>query len=106
MARIDLLEVALSALKDSASQLEHIIPEASRPVTSHSVSSLWHRWTRLHTVSRAQERALEDTLREWMSFIEKVGHSTFIAVGASPWNYSGVTGVHESKCASTACGSC
>lgn len=72
-ARIDLLEVPLSALKDSASQLEQIIPEASRPVTSHSVSSLWHRWTRLHAVSRAQERALEDTVRDWRSFTEKVG---------------------------------
>lgn len=83
MARIDLLEVPLGALKDSASQLEHIVPEASRPVTSHSVSSLWHRWSRLHAVSRAQERALEDTLREWRSFTEKVDMS----VDGLPSNY-------------------
>lgn len=78
MARIDLLEVPLGALKDGASQLEQIIPEASRPITSHSVSALWHRWTRLHAVSRAQERALEDTVREWRSFTEKVGKSVWI----------------------------
>lgn len=96
VARIDLLEVLLGALKDSASQLEQIIPEASRPVTSYSVSSLWHRWTRLHAVSRAQERALEDTAREWRSFTEKVGHSIFMSVNSSPLNYSQVTVVHES----------
>lgn len=95
VARIDLLEVPLSALKDSATHLEQIIPEASRPVTSHSVSSLWHRWTRLHTVSRAQERALEDTAREWRSFTAKVDHGIFMSANGSPSNYCQVT-VHES----------
>lgn len=92
-ARVDLLEVPLSALKDSASQLEQIIPEASRPVTSHSVSSLWHRWTRLHAVSRAQERALEDTVRDWRSFTEKVGRPQriYMPVNGSASNYAEVT---------------
>lgn len=96
MARIDQLEVPLCALKESTSQLEQIIPEASRPVTSHSVSSLRHRWTRLHAVSRAQERALEDTAREWRNFTEKVGHSIFMPVNWLSWNCSHVTVVHGS----------
>lgn len=72
VAHIDLLELPLNALKENAAELEQIISESSRGVTSHSVSSLWQRWTRLRSVARAQERALEDTAREWRNFTEKV----------------------------------
>ncbi len=72
MAHVDLLELPLSALKENAAELEQIISESSKAVTSHSVSSLWQRWTRLRSVARAQERALEDTAREWRNFTEKV----------------------------------
>lgn len=72
MAHIDLLELQLNALKEEAAELELIISEASKAVTSHAVSSLWQRWTRLRSVARAQERALEDSAREWRNFTEKV----------------------------------
>uniref|UniRef100_A0A3B4YE87 Spectrin repeat containing nuclear envelope protein 1 n=1 Tax=Seriola lalandi dorsalis TaxID=1841481 RepID=A0A3B4YE87_SERLL len=72
VAHIDLLELPLNALKENATELEQIISESSKSVTSHSVSSLWQRWTRLRSVARAQERALEDTAREWRNFTEKM----------------------------------
>ncbi|XP_071335456.1 nesprin-1 isoform X2 [Trachinotus anak] len=72
VAHIDLLELPLTALKENATELEQIISESSKGVTSHSVSSLWQRWTRLRSVARAQERALEDTAREWRNFTEKM----------------------------------
>lgn len=78
MAHIDLLELPLNALKENATELEQIISEASKAVTSHSVSSLWQRWTRLRSVARAQERALEDTVREWRNFTEKVRGNAFV----------------------------
>lgn len=76
MAHVDLLELPLNALKENAAELEQIISESSKAVTSHSVSSLWQRWTRLRSVARAQERALEDTAREWRNFTEKVRDDT------------------------------
>lgn len=96
VARIDQLEVPLCALKESASQLEQIIPEASRPATSYSVSSLRQRWTRLHAVSRAQERALEDTVKEWRNFTEKVGSPERVHVSRWLGIGSQVAVVHES----------
>ncbi|XP_028253699.1 nesprin-1 [Parambassis ranga] len=72
MAQVDLLELPLNALKESATELEQIISESSKAVTSHAVSSLWQRWTRLRSVAQAQERALEDTAREWRNFNEKM----------------------------------
>ncbi|XP_049914520.1 nesprin-1 [Epinephelus moara] len=72
VAHIDLLELPLNALKENATELEQIISESSKAVTSHSVSSLWQRWTRLRSVARAQERALEDTAREWRNFTDKM----------------------------------
>ncbi|XP_074471039.1 nesprin-1-like isoform X4 [Sebastes fasciatus] len=72
VAHIDLLELPLNALKENATELEQIISESSKAITSHSVSSLWQRWTRLRSVARAQERALEDTAREWRSFTDKM----------------------------------
>uniref|UniRef100_A0A3P8TBY5 Spectrin repeat containing nuclear envelope protein 1 n=1 Tax=Amphiprion percula TaxID=161767 RepID=A0A3P8TBY5_AMPPE len=62
----------LNALKENAAELEPIISESSKAVTSHTVSSLWQRWTRLGSVARAQGRALEDTEREWRNFTEKM----------------------------------
>ncbi|XP_028460256.1 nesprin-1 isoform X2 [Perca flavescens] len=72
VAHVDLLELPLNALKENATALEQIISESSKAVTSHSVSSLWQRWTRLSSVARAQERALEDTAREWRNFTDKM----------------------------------
>ncbi|XP_027140369.1 nesprin-1 isoform X4 [Larimichthys crocea] len=72
VAHINLLELPLNAMKENAAELEQIISESSKAVTSHSVSSLWQRWTRLRSVARAQERALEDTAREWRNFTEKM----------------------------------
>uniref|UniRef100_A0A3Q3FN38 Spectrin repeat containing, nuclear envelope 1a n=1 Tax=Labrus bergylta TaxID=56723 RepID=A0A3Q3FN38_9LABR len=72
VAHVDLLELPLNALKENATELEQIISESSKAVISHSVSSLWHRWTRLRSVSRAQERALEDTVKEWRNFTERM----------------------------------
>uniref|UniRef100_A0A3B3YSL6 KASH domain-containing protein n=1 Tax=Poecilia mexicana TaxID=48701 RepID=A0A3B3YSL6_9TELE len=69
---IDMLEVPLSALKESAAELDRITSESSKVLTRHTVSSLWQRWTRLRSVARAQERALEDAAREWRNFIEKM----------------------------------
>lgn len=69
---MDLLELPVNALKENATELEQIISESSKAITSHSVSSLWQRWSRLRCVAQAQERALEDTLREWRTFTEKV----------------------------------
>lgn len=79
MAHIDLLELPLNALKENATELEQIISEDSKSITSHSVSSLWQRWTRLRSVARAQERALEDTVREWRNFTERVSGNAFTA---------------------------
>lgn len=72
MAHLDLLEVPLNAVKELGKELEQIISESSTVVTSHCVSALWQRWTKLCSVARAQERALEDTTREWRNFMEKV----------------------------------
>lgn len=72
MAHVDLLEVPLNALREIATELEPDISECSKGVTSHSVSSLWQRWSRLRSVARAQERALEDAAREWRNYTEKV----------------------------------
>ncbi|XP_063352154.1 nesprin-1 isoform X7 [Pelmatolapia mariae] len=72
VAHVDLLEMPLNALKERAAELEQIISESSKAITSHVVSSLWQRWTRLRSVARAQERALEDTAREWRNFNEKM----------------------------------
>ena len=72
MDHVDLLELPLSALRENAAELETIVSESSKSVTGHSVSSLWQRWSRLRSVARAQERALEDTAREWRNFTEKV----------------------------------
>ncbi|XP_029965559.1 nesprin-1 isoform X1 [Salarias fasciatus] len=72
VAHIDLLELPLNALKENVTELEQLVSEASKAVTGHAVTSLWQRWTRLRSVAQAQERALEDTAREWRSFIEKM----------------------------------
>uniref|UniRef100_A0A8C7FN26 Spectrin repeat containing nuclear envelope protein 1 n=1 Tax=Oncorhynchus kisutch TaxID=8019 RepID=A0A8C7FN26_ONCKI len=55
-----------------ATDLALVGSESSKAAIGHSVSSLWQRWTRLRSVARAQERALEDTARDWRSFREKV----------------------------------
>lgn len=73
MTQVDVLELPLSALKESAGELDQIMSESSKVLTRHTVSSLWQRWTRLRSVARSQERALEDAAREWRNFIEKVG---------------------------------
>lgn len=72
MAHVDLLELPLNGLKENATELEQKISESSKAVTSHAVWSLWQRWTRLRSVGQTQERALEDTAREWRNFTEKV----------------------------------
>ncbi|XP_047184446.1 nesprin-1 isoform X2 [Scophthalmus maximus] len=72
VAHVDLLEVPLNALREIATELEPDISECSKGVTSHSVSSLWQRWSRLRSVARAQERALEDAAREWRNYTEKM----------------------------------
>ncbi|XP_026174038.1 nesprin-1 isoform X1 [Mastacembelus armatus] len=71
---IDLQELPLNALKETAAEAEseQIISESSRAVTSHAVSSLWQRWSRLRGGARAQERSLEDSAREWRNFTEKM----------------------------------
>ncbi|XP_027896443.1 nesprin-1 isoform X8 [Xiphophorus couchianus] len=72
VTQVDVLELPLSALKESAGELDQIMSESSKVLTRHTVSSLWQRWTRLRSVARAQERALEDAAREWRNFIEKM----------------------------------
>ncbi|XP_055088334.1 LOW QUALITY PROTEIN: nesprin-1-like [Periophthalmus magnuspinnatus] len=72
IAHLDHLEVPLNAVKDISKELEQIISDSSTIVTSHCVSALWQRWTKLCSVARAQERALEDTAREWRNFMEKM----------------------------------
>lgn len=73
-----MLELPLNALKESARELEEIVSESSKAIISHSVSSLWKRWTRLCSVARAQDRALEDTVREWRNITEKVRRDEFV----------------------------
>jgi len=85
VALIDMLELPLNALKENITELEGIISESGKAVTSHAVSSLWQRWNRLRSVSRAQERALEDTAREWRNFIEKVRTVPFLSAKGVPW---------------------
>ncbi|XP_067337447.1 nesprin-1 isoform X16 [Channa argus] len=72
VAHIDLMELPLNSLKENAAALEQILSESSKAVTSYSVLSLWQRWARLRSVAQAQERALEDTAREWRNFTEKM----------------------------------
>uniref|UniRef100_A0A8C7FMX2 Spectrin repeat containing nuclear envelope protein 1 n=1 Tax=Oncorhynchus kisutch TaxID=8019 RepID=A0A8C7FMX2_ONCKI len=69
---IDGCEPTLTGLKEKATDLALVGSESSKAAIGHSVSSLWQRWTRLRSVARAQERALEDTARDWRSFREKV----------------------------------
>lgn len=76
VAHVDVLELPLNALKENAAELDQIISESSKAVIGHAVSSLWQRWTRLRCVARAQERALEDTAREWRNFTERVSDNT------------------------------
>ncbi|XP_056150129.1 nesprin-1-like [Lampris incognitus] len=70
--RIEALEQPLTILREKAAELEQLISESSKAVTSHCVSSLWQRWTRLRSAADAQERALEDTARDWRGFTEKM----------------------------------
>uniref|UniRef100_A0A8C7M5B3 Spectrin repeat containing nuclear envelope protein 1 n=1 Tax=Oncorhynchus kisutch TaxID=8019 RepID=A0A8C7M5B3_ONCKI len=82
---IDGCEPTLTGLKEKATDLALVGSESSKAAIGHSVSSLWQRWTRLRSVARAQERALEDTARDWRSFREKVGDlsiSTYIDLHA------------------------
>ncbi|KAM4529485.1 nesprin-1 isoform 3-T3 [Fundulus diaphanus] len=72
VTQTDMLELPLNALKEIAAELDPIISESGKVLSSHAVSSLWQRWTRLRSVVRAQERALEDTAREWRNFAEKM----------------------------------
>ncbi|XP_031656062.1 nesprin-1 isoform X1 [Oncorhynchus kisutch] len=69
---IDGCEPTLTGLKEKATDLALVGSESSKAAIGHSVSSLWQRWTRLRSVARAQERALEDTARDWRSFREKM----------------------------------
>uniref|UniRef100_A0A8K9XYB1 Spectrin repeat containing nuclear envelope protein 1 n=1 Tax=Oncorhynchus mykiss TaxID=8022 RepID=A0A8K9XYB1_ONCMY len=74
-----------SMISSKATDLALVGSESSKAAIGHSVSSLWQRWTRLRSVARAQERALEDTARDWRSFREKVGDlsiSTYIDLHA------------------------
>ncbi|XP_068610253.1 nesprin-1 [Brachionichthys hirsutus] len=70
VAHIDLLQLPLNALKENATELEQSISETGKAVTSHCVSSLWQRWTRLRSVAQAQDRSLEDTSRAWRNLTE------------------------------------
>uniref|UniRef100_A0A8K9Y661 Spectrin repeat containing nuclear envelope protein 1 n=1 Tax=Oncorhynchus mykiss TaxID=8022 RepID=A0A8K9Y661_ONCMY len=65
---IDGCEPTLTGLKEKATDLALVGSESSKAAIGHSVSSLWQRWTRLRSVARAQERALEDTARDWRKF--------------------------------------
>ncbi|CAL8394133.1 unnamed protein product, partial [Arctogadus glacialis] len=70
---MDSAERSLTALREKATALEALGSEAGRAaVAGHSISSLWQRLTRLRSVARGQERALEDTVREWRKFNEKM----------------------------------
>lgn len=72
LAHVDRQELLLHALRDKASELEQVTSRSSVDVTGHMLLSLWQRWSRLRSVGQAQERALEDTAREWRNFTEKV----------------------------------
>lgn len=74
MILIDGCEPTLTGLKEKATDLALVGSESSKAAIGHSVSSLCQRWTRLRSVARAQEKALEDTARDWRSFREKVGY--------------------------------
>ncbi|KAG7275374.1 hypothetical protein CRUP_007930, partial [Coryphaenoides rupestris] len=71
LSQTDSAEQSLNVLREKASELEPASSECSKAVAGHSVSSLWQRLTRLRSVARAQQRALEDTVKEWRNFNEK-----------------------------------
>ncbi|XP_061756512.1 nesprin-1-like isoform X2 [Nerophis ophidion] len=70
----DLQEFAITAMKeDKVVELERlVIKSGAAAVVHHALSSLWQRWTRIRSVVRVQERALEDTAREWRNLTEKM----------------------------------
>ncbi|XP_061667964.1 nesprin-1 isoform X8 [Syngnathoides biaculeatus] len=66
------LEFAVDALKEKAAELERLLAESGSAVANRGVSALRQRWSRLGGVARSQERALEDTTREWRNLSEKM----------------------------------
>ncbi|XP_077366762.1 nesprin-1 isoform X9 [Festucalex cinctus] len=72
VTQADLQELAVDALKEKAAELERLLAKSDVAVITRSLSSLWQRQSRLRGVARAQERALEDTVREWRNFTEKM----------------------------------
>lgn len=63
------LEDALNGLKEKAAQFDQ---PAIKDVTSQSVRSVSHRWSRLNSVARAQVKALQDSAHNWRCIREKV----------------------------------
>lgn len=72
VTQADLQELTLNSLKEKAVELERLVADTDVTVITCALSSLWRRWSRLHGVARAQERALEDTAQEWRNITEKV----------------------------------
>uniref|UniRef100_A0AAR2JHF7 Spectrin repeat containing, nuclear envelope 1b n=1 Tax=Pygocentrus nattereri TaxID=42514 RepID=A0AAR2JHF7_PYGNA len=55
----------------SLSGITHFDEAISSAMASRSVCALCCRWTQLSSVARAQEKALKDTVHDWMCFKEK-----------------------------------
>ncbi|XP_061559702.1 nesprin-1 isoform X16 [Phycodurus eques] len=68
----DQQEFAIIALKEKAAELEQLLTDSVVAIVNRALSTLWQRWSRLRGVARSQERALEDTAREWRNLSEKM----------------------------------
>lgn len=62
-------EDTLNGLKAQAAQFDHL---SINNTLSQSVHSLGHRWTRLCSVVKAQEKVLKDFAHKWRCISEKV----------------------------------
>ncbi|XP_037393333.1 nesprin-1 isoform X3 [Pygocentrus nattereri] len=67
--QVESFQDKLTKLKE---QITHFDEAISSAMASRSVCALCCRWTQLSSVARAQEKALKDTVHDWMCFKEKL----------------------------------
>ncbi|XP_073712130.1 nesprin-1 isoform X2 [Misgurnus anguillicaudatus] len=69
VSQVQGFENTLNGLKAQAAQFDHL---AINNTLSQSVCSLGHRWTRLCSVAKAQEKVLKDFAHKWRCISEKL----------------------------------
>lgn len=77
MSQVQDFEDTLNALKAQTAKFDQL---AINDTVSQSVCSLRHRWTRLFSVAKAQEKVLKDSAHNWRSTREKVRDSLLILI--------------------------